>query len=53
VRKAEKQFPRLSQLWLDAVYRGEGKGKDWVKKTLGSVAWIWWSVPESPPPKRF
>jgi len=26
--KADEQFPRLSHLWLDAGYRGEGKGKD-------------------------
>jgi len=38
LRKANEQFPRLSQLWLDAGYRGEDKGKDWVQKTLG------WSV---------
>jgi putative transposase len=38
LRKADEQFPRLSHLWLDAGYRGEDKGKDWVEKTLG------WSV---------
>jgi putative transposase len=38
VRRADTQFPRLSHLWLDAGYRGEDKGKDWVEKTLG------WSV---------
>ena len=38
LRQAEKAFPRLSHLWLDAGYRGEDKGKDWVQKTLG------WSV---------
>ena len=38
LRKADEQFPRISHLWLDAGYRGEGKGKDWVQKTLG------WSV---------
>jgi transposase len=36
--RAGKQFWRLSHLWLDAGYRGEDKGKDWVEKTLG------WSV---------
>src|SRR5215212_2660592 len=35
---ADGQFPSLSHLWLDAGYRGEDKGKDWVEKTLG------WSV---------
>jgi putative transposase len=38
LRHAERQFPRLSHLWVDAGYRGEDKGKDWVQKTLG------WSV---------
>ena len=38
LRRAEEQFPRLSQLWLDAGYRGEDKGADWVRKALG------WSV---------
>jgi putative transposase len=38
LKHAEKAFPRLSHLWLDGGYRGEGKGGDWVEKTLG------WSV---------
>jgi len=38
LERAEEQFFRLSHLWLDAGYRGEDKGKDWVEKTLG------WSV---------
>ena len=38
LRRADEQFPRLSHLWLDAGYRGEDKGADWVRKTLG------WSV---------
>jgi hypothetical protein len=51
VRKADERFPRLRHLWLEAGYRGEGKGAHWVEKTLG------WSVDllerprESPPPK--
>jgi putative transposase len=32
---AKGLFPRLSHLWLDAGYRGEDKGGDWVQKTLG------------------
>jgi putative transposase len=36
LRQADRQFPRLSHLWVDAGYRGEDKGKDWVEKTLGS-----------------
>jgi putative transposase len=44
-------FPRLKHLWLDAGYRGEDKGKDWVEKTLG------WSVdlverPRKPAPEE-
>ena len=51
LRRAEERFPRLSQLWLDAGYRGEDKGADWVRKTLG------WSVdlverPRKPAPEE-
>jgi putative transposase len=38
LRQADRQFPRLSHLWMDAGYRGEEKGAHWVQKTLG------WSV---------
>jgi putative transposase len=38
LHRAQERFPRLRHLWLDAGYRGEDKGKDWVEKTLG------WSV---------
>ena len=38
LRQADGVFPRLCHLWLDAGYRAEDKGKDWVEKTLG------WSV---------
>jgi putative transposase len=43
-----ERFTRLSHLWLDAGYRGEEKGADWVRKSLG------WSVDlvQSPPQKR-
>jgi putative transposase len=49
--RADGQFPRLSHLWLDAGYRGEDKGADWVRKTLG------WSVdlierPRKPAPEE-
>jgi putative transposase len=48
LREADQAFPRLSHLWLDAGYRGEDKGADWVQKTLGwsvdvverTIAWI-------------
>ena len=33
--RADERFPRLSHLWMDAGYRGEDKGADWVEKTLG------------------
>jgi len=51
LRQADGRFPRLSHLWLDAGYRGEDKGADWVEKTLG------WSVdlverPRKPAPKE-
>jgi putative transposase len=31
---------RLSHLWMDAGYHGEGKGADWVEKVLGWTAQI-------------
>jgi putative transposase len=48
---ADGQFPRLCHLWVDAGYRGEDKGADWVPKTLG------WSVdlverPRKPAPEE-
>jgi putative transposase len=51
LERAGEQLLRLSHLWLDAGYRGEDKGKDWVEKTLG------WSVelverPRKPAPKE-
>src|SRR5215217_4315442 len=38
LHRVQRRFPRLSHLWVDAGYRGEEKGAEWVKKTLG------WSV---------
>jgi len=51
LRQADTEFPRLSHLWVDSAYRGEGKGKDRVEKALG------WSVelverPRKPAPKE-
>jgi transposase len=46
LRRADGQFPRLSHLWVDAGYRGEDKGADWVRKTLG------WSVDLVERPKK-
>jgi predicted metal-dependent RNase len=34
LRQAHTQFPRLKHLWVDAGYRGEDKGKNWVEKKL-------------------
>ena len=36
----EGRFPRLSHLWLDVGYNGQGKGADWVQKALGWTAEI-------------
>jgi putative transposase len=55
-----ERFPRLSHLWLDAGYNGEGKGKDWAEKALGlSVEvvrppsrWVWVREGQEPPPPR-
>jgi putative transposase len=52
LQRADRQFSRLSShLWVDAGYRGEDKGKDWVEKTL-----LGWSVdlverPRKPTPE--
>ena len=46
LRQADERFPRLRHLWLDAGYRGEDKGADWVRKTLG------WSVELVERPKK-
>jgi putative transposase len=46
LRKADEHFPRLRHLWLDAGYRGEDKGADWVQKTLG------WTVDLVERPKK-
>jgi putative transposase len=37
---APKHLPRLSHLWMDAGYTGEGKGADWVERVLGWTAQI-------------
>ena len=46
MRQADERFPRLGHLWLDAGYRAEDKGADWVRKTLG------WSVELVERPKK-
>jgi transposase len=47
LREADVEFPRLKHLWLDSVYRGEDKGKDWVERALG------WSVELVERPREF
>jgi putative transposase len=57
--RVEELFPRLSQLWLDAGYNGQGKGKDWVEKALGLTVevvrpprrWVWVPADQEPPPR--
>jgi putative transposase len=44
-----EMFPRLSHLWLDGGYNGEGKGADWVEKTLGLAA----EIVRRPPKPRY
>jgi len=44
-----ERFPRLTHLWLDAAYNGQGKGKDWVEKALGLAA----EVVRHPPKPRY
>ena len=46
LRRADRHFPRLSHLWLDAGYPGEDKGAEWVRKNLG------WSVDLLERPKK-
>ena len=48
---ADRLFQRLSHLWVDSGYRGEGKGAEWVRKTLS------WTVdlverPKKPVPEK-
>jgi hypothetical protein len=52
LREGDQAFPRLRHLWLEAGYRGEQKGADWVEKTLGWSAQLVSSVNESQLPKR-
>lgn len=44
-----ESFPRLSHIWLDAGYNGEGKGKNWVEKALGLTA----ELVRHPPKPRY
>jgi putative transposase len=48
-QECSSQFPQLRHLWLDGGYNGQGKGKDWVEKTLGWSA----QVVQHPPKIRY
>jgi hypothetical protein len=37
LQKANEHFPRLRHLWLEAGYRGEDKGKDWLRGVAEEV----------------
>jgi putative transposase len=37
---APKHLARLSHVWMDVSYTGEGKGADWVERVLGWTAQI-------------
>ena len=47
LRQADTQFPRLKHLWVDAGYRGEDRGKDWVGRRHSDGAWISSNAPAS------
>jgi putative transposase len=63
LEEAKELLPRMSHLWLDAGYNGQGKGADWVEKVLGSSAeivkrpsrrvWVPEGVEPPPYPKGF
>lgn len=49
LQDAKELFPRLSHLWLDAGYNGQGKGREWVEKALGLTA----EIVRHPPKPRY
>jgi putative transposase len=49
LQDAKELYPRLSHLWLDAGYNGQGKGKDWVEKALELTA----EIVRHPPKPRY
>jgi putative transposase len=63
LEEAKELLPRMSHLWFDAGYNGQGKGADWVEKVLGSSAeivkrpsrrvWVPEGVEPPPYPKGF
>jgi putative transposase len=46
---ARNRLPRLSQLWVDAGYRG--RGKEWAEKALGVEVEVVNRTPKPPPEK--
>jgi putative transposase len=46
---ARDHLPRLSHLWMDAGYTGEGKGADWVERVVGWTAEIVQHPPKMAP----
>jgi putative transposase len=48
---ARNRLPRLSQLWVDAGYRG--RGKEWAEKALGVEVEVVNRTPKSHRPRRF
>jgi putative transposase len=42
------ELPRLTHVWLDGGYKGEGKGKEWIEKQLGWTA----EIVQHPPKPR-
>jgi hypothetical protein len=37
---APKHLARLSHVWMDAGYTGEGKGADWVESAHARRGWV-------------
>jgi putative transposase len=52
LRGADRAFPRLHHLWVEAGYRAEDKGAEWALRRPSGGAWISSSVRRSPLRKR-
>ncbi|MDQ5827649.1 MAG: transposase [Chloroflexota bacterium] len=50
LQSVRAEAPRLSQLWVDAGYRG--RGKEWTESSLGLSVEVVRLAPQSPPLKR-
>ncbi len=50
LQSVRAEAPCLSQLWVDAGYRG--RGKEWTESSLGLSVEVVRLVPQSPPLKR-